>query len=106
VCGPKDNVDRKCLWDELVDLVSWWELSWCIEGDFNVVRYSCERLGDFKRSPAMLAFSELIFDQGLMDIPCVGGNFTWSNNCDFQSWSKIDRFLLSLEWKDQFPNVS
>jgi hypothetical protein len=42
----------------------------------------------------------------LMDISLVDGNFTWSNNPDSQSWSRIDRFLLSLEWEEQFLDVS
>jgi hypothetical protein len=34
---------------------------------------------------------------GLMDLPLVGGTFTWSNNKDSPSWSKIDRFVDSLK---------
>lgn len=41
-----------------------------------------------------------------MDIPLASGNFTWSNNQDPPSWSKIDKFLFSPYWKAQFPNVS
>ena len=38
-----------------------------------------------------------------MDIPIVGGSFTWSNRC---TWSKIDLFLLSEEWEEYFPDIS
>lgn len=41
-----------------------------------------------------------------MNFPLVGGDFTWSNNRDSQSWSKINRFLLSPEREEQFLNVS
>lgn len=51
-------------------------------GDFNIICYSSERSGDTHFSSAILEFSEFIFEQGLMDIPLVGENFTWSNNCD------------------------
>jgi hypothetical protein len=54
----------------------------------------------------MLQFSEFIFDQGLVDIPLVGGNLTWSKDRDLQSWSRIDRFLFSSEWKERFFDVS
>jgi hypothetical protein len=30
VYGPNDDVKRTYLWDELVGLMSWWELSWYI----------------------------------------------------------------------------
>jgi hypothetical protein len=32
-----------------------------------------------------------------MDIPLVGGDLTWT---------RIDRFLLSLDWEEHFPGVS
>jgi hypothetical protein len=51
----------------------------------------------------MVEFSKFIFEQGLIDIPLVGGRSTWSN-C--RTWSRIDRFLLSTKWEEYFPNVS
>jgi exonuclease III len=53
----------------------------------------------------MREFSNFIFEQGLMDIPLVGGKFSWSNNRDDQCWSRIDRFLFSLDWEEQFLDV-
>jgi hypothetical protein len=61
------------LWDELVGLMSWWEMPWCFGGDFNVVRYPSEKSGASRYSPAMADFSAFIFEQGLLDIPLVGG---------------------------------
>lgn len=49
---------------------------------------------------------EFIFDQGLMNIPLVGENFMWSNNCDSLTWFRIDRFLLSLDCVYLFLDVS
>lgn len=34
-----------------------------------------------------------------MDIQLMGGTFTWSNNCECPSWSRIDRFLLTSDWE-------
>jgi hypothetical protein len=66
-------------------MVQMWELLWCIGGDFNVVRFSSERSGNSRQSPAMVDFSGIIFEQGIMDIPLVGENFTRSNNRDLQA---------------------
>ena len=30
VYGPNEDFDRGRLWDELVGLMSWWDLPWCI----------------------------------------------------------------------------
>jgi hypothetical protein len=68
-----------------------------------VVRFPSERSGVGGFSVAMEDFSEFIHGQSLVDIPLPGGQFTWSNN---QVWSKIDRFLLSPEWEEYYPDVS
>jgi hypothetical protein len=44
---------------------------------------------------AMMEFSDFIFEQGLMNLPLAGGTFTWSNNQENPSWSRLDRFLVS-----------
>lgn len=35
----------------------------------------------------------------------IGRKFTWSNNQDKLAMSRINRFLFSKYWKDQFPGV-
>jgi len=74
-------------------------------GDFNVIRYPSERSEDTCRSQAMMEFPDFFFDQGLMDIPLVGGKFMRSNNRDDQCWSIIYRFSFSPNWEEQFRNV-
>lgn len=105
VYGPNDDNDKEMLWDELGGLISWWELLWCIWGDFNIIRYQSKRSRNTCHSPAMLEFlnSSLNKTHGY---PFVRGNFTWSINCDLPSWPRIVRFLLSPDCETQFPNVS
>jgi hypothetical protein len=42
----------------------------------------------------MMEFSDFIFYQGLMDLPLVGGTYTWSNNQESPSWSRLIDFLF------------
>jgi len=104
--GPNDDRDRRELWDELAGLMSWWELPWRIGGDFNVVRFPSERSGVAGFSAAMEEFSDFIFMQNLVNVPLEGGQFTWSNNQEEETWSRINRFLISLEWEERFPEVT
>jgi exonuclease III len=100
VYGPNGDFDRRRLWDELAGFMSGWDLPWCIGGDFNVIRFSSERSGGRRTSAAMREFSDFIFEKRLMDLPLTGGLCTWSNT---QSWSRIDRFLISPDWEARYP---
>uniref|UniRef100_A0A2N9FU80 Reverse transcriptase domain-containing protein n=1 Tax=Fagus sylvatica TaxID=28930 RepID=A0A2N9FU80_FAGSY len=80
VYGPNINSDRRLMWDELAGIRSWWDVPWCLGGDFNVVRFPTERMGSANFSTSMHDFSDFISSNGLIDIPLTGGDFTWSNN--------------------------
>jgi hypothetical protein len=54
----------------------------------------------------MMEFSDTISNKVLIDLPLLGGAFTWSISHDPPLWSRIDRFLVSLEWEVLFPVVS
>lgn len=41
---PNSDCVRMYLWEELAGLLSWWNFSWCIGGNFNVTRFPSERL--------------------------------------------------------------
>ena len=43
VYGPVLNSLREVFWEELGAISGLWEGSWCIGGDFNIVRFPCER---------------------------------------------------------------
>ena len=53
----------------------------------------------------MEKFSEFIEDLNLIDLPLEGGSYTWSTGTNEPSMSKIDRALVSHDWKQHFPDV-
>jgi hypothetical protein len=62
-----------------------------------VVRFPSEKLGERRFTGAMRNFSDFILEMELVDLPLLKGQFTWSNNQDPLSKSRIDRFLLSSD---------
>lgn len=79
--------------------------SWCVAGDFNIIRAPIERKGCLFSSSAMRLFSDFIETNELIDPPLLGGWFTWSNNQEEPSLSYFDRFLFSASWEEHFHRV-
>ena len=92
-------MDRRLLWEELFGLCSWWNVPWCVGGDFNVERFPSERLSSVFFTQAMHEFSNFISEHGLIDLPLEGGSFTWSNSREVVSRLRLDRFLVTPTWE-------
>ena len=97
VYGPNDDNLRFALFDELKFFMSQWDIPWCLEGDFNVVRSPYERSSKGRLSSPMLEFSYFISVCGLIDPPLKGGRYTWSGHEVVPVLSPIDCFLFSVE---------
>ncbi|XP_058756586.1 uncharacterized protein LOC131629805 [Vicia villosa] len=92
-----DKVIRRRTWKNLCEfkhnkIVG----SWCIGGDFNSISTIDERIGvtcsDYSRDSR--SFNEFIEEMELVDLPTIGGKFTWFKSNE-KVMSRIDRFLLS-----------
>lgn len=53
----------------------------------------------------MKSFSDIIQDLGIVDLPLQGAHYTWSRGGDSMQASRIDRFLISSEWNENFKVV-
>ena len=58
------------------------------------------------RTGAMRSFSQVIDDLELKDLPLHGGDFTWARGPRNQRMARLDRFLISDEWKNYFGTVN
>ncbi|GFS40543.1 hypothetical protein Acr_00g0069200 [Actinidia rufa] len=96
VYGPHNRRDRLRVWEELSGARAIWGTPWVCGGDFNVVRYPYERVGNSRITRAMRDFSDYTLEEVLMDLPLEGDRFTWSNGT---ASSRLDRFVVSPEWE-------
>jgi hypothetical protein len=103
--GPNVDNIRASSWVELLGVRQRWNVPWCAIGDFNVVRFPSERLGCTSFSSAMMEFSNWIDQHNLVDLPLVGGSFTWSSGATPLAMSRIDRALVSSDWEEHFSDV-
>ncbi|KAL4180768.1 hypothetical protein AMTRI_Chr12g234070 [Amborella trichopoda] len=105
VYGPNADADRPTLWEELNLVAQLPHLVWCIGGDFNVTRWSHERNSSSRITQAITAFSDFGALNNLVELPSQGPRFTWSNHTTNPSLSKLDRFLISIDWESTFPRT-
>ena len=105
VYGPVKRSKRELFWEELGALKGLWEGPWCIGGDFNVVLSPNDRNLGGGISHPMRRFNEVLNELGFRDLPLQGGPFTWRGGNSNQRMSRLDRFLVSVDWESQFSNV-
>ena len=79
VYGPNNPSIRKDFWVELLDLFGLTYPSWCVGGDFNVIRRRSEKLGESGFTSSMRDFDGFIRECELHDPPLQNAFFTWSN---------------------------
>lgn len=58
VYGPSNNQRREDLYNELNDIRGRWNGAWCAGGDWNVIRFPSERLGENLITLDMKRFSD------------------------------------------------
>ncbi|RVW90164.1 putative mitochondrial protein [Vitis vinifera] len=103
IYGPNNPSIRKEFWVELSDLFGLTYPSWCVGGDFNVIRSRSEKLGGSGVTSSMRDFDGFIRESELHDPPLRNASFTWSNMQESPVCKRLDRFLYSNEWELSFP---
>ena len=106
VYDPFSKVERDELWEEFGAIRGLWEDPWCLGGYFNITLFLRERSSQRRISSAMRKFVEIVDDLGLVDLPLHGGEFTWNGGHNNQAWARLDRFLVSPSWVDQFSGIN
>lgn len=71
-------------------MMAWWDLPTCFGGDFNIVRFPTKRSSSGRLIRVMEDLSDFIRENILVDLPLIGGNFTWSSNRDQHVLSRMD----------------
>ncbi|XP_058217549.1 uncharacterized protein LOC131328649 [Rhododendron vialii] len=102
VYAPNEVVQRKLLWEELLNVKASSSIPWCVGGDFNEIQDVNERVGCLRIERGMRDFVDFRNNMELIDLPMLGRNFTWTNFQDRAIHSRLDRFLVSIQWMENF----
>ncbi|PNX92269.1 cysteine-rich receptor-like protein kinase [Trifolium pratense] len=106
VYAPCEARRKRVLWADLKEMIlTQREDNWCLLGDFNAIRDETERKGSSEviRREEIIDFDDFISETELIDLPLHGRRFTWSR-IGGSAMSRIDRFLFSESWNNEWPN--
>lgn len=94
VYGLHSVVDRRPLWEILLDFSLLYQSPWHFE-DFNNVLSPGDRHNGVDVTPYEIRdFEDFCLASGVSDLPYTGSHYRWTND---QVWSKIDRALCNFE---------
>ncbi|XP_074313453.1 uncharacterized protein LOC141648624 [Silene latifolia] len=88
-----DLVDRRSLWNQLINFASVINGPWMAAGEFNCVLSHTERLSGTSTDAEIDEFQSCLDACGLVDSPSQGAYYTWNNKQDASTrvFSKLDR---------------
>ncbi|KAL9658977.1 hypothetical protein QQ045_028187 [Rhodiola kirilowii] len=101
-------VDRRLLWEDLLDISHDLVRPWLVVGDFNTISSWTEKKGgDHSDGGAMIEFNEFQIQAGLGDAGYIGNKYTWCNNQegDAQIWTRLDRLLVNGRALAMLPDL-
>ena len=75
-------------------------------GDFNVTCFPYERSRRGRLNSSMRRCSKVIDELNLVDLPLLGGKFTWSGGLHNENLARLDHFLTSQDWLDHVGTVA
>ncbi|KAE8693418.1 Polycomb group protein FERTILIZATION-INDEPENDENT ENDOSPERM [Hibiscus syriacus] len=78
----------------------------CMGGDFNVYLVPEVKQGRSQNWHAIETLRSFVQEANLMDLPMLGGTFTWCSNRELPTWVRLDRFLICGRFLNSFPRIS
>ncbi|GJZ69623.1 RNA-directed DNA polymerase, eukaryota [Tanacetum coccineum] len=105
VYAPQSSALKASLWFSIESLLSSYDVTWIVFGDFNVVRSREEHSRSGFNDREANLFNDFIARNGLFDFP-FGGRKLFRFDKEGKKASKLDRFLVSQHFLDQWDNAS
>lgn len=106
VYGPQSDDDKIRFLHELRLIQPTVLDKWMILGDFNLICRTSEKNNPNVNLRMLGRFRNLIDGLELKDLPLPGRRFTWSNEREHSTLTRIDRILVSNEWEASFPQYN
>jgi hypothetical protein len=103
VYGPQGDAEKLQFLQELVAIPCPAHGRWLILGDFNLIYQAEDKNNSNLNRRLMASFKAVIDNLSLKEIGLNGRRFTWSNEQDNPTLTRIDRLFCTPDWELTFP---
>jgi hypothetical protein len=103
VYGPQADQEKIAFLQEISDLRQHMRAAWLIIGDFNLIYRAEDKNNDRVNIRMLNRFKNTIDNLQLAPLELKGRRFTWCNDQQNPTMTKIDHFLASNVWLEIFP---
>jgi hypothetical protein len=104
VYGPQLDADKHQFLLEMRNLQNQVLPQWCMLGDFNVIFRADQKNNGQVNTRLMNSFRTTLDNLELKELKPHGRKFTWSNETDNPTFTKIDHIFVTKDWELARPN--
>jgi exonuclease III len=105
VYGPQSRDDKIQFLRELTERRALCPGPWLLIGDFNMILRAAEKNNENLDRGMMAKFRDFVGHMELRDLYMHGRLYTWSNEREVPTMTRIDRALVSVDWDLAFPDA-
>lgn len=105
VYGPQSDPDKIAFMQEISDIKQQMDEQWLMLGDFNLIYGMEDKNNQRVNIPMLNRFKNTIDNMQLVPLELYGQRFTWCNDQQNPTMTKIDHFLVTAEWLEVFPRA-
>jgi len=105
VYGPQSDANKILFLQEIIDIRRHVLLAWLLLGDFNLILSAQDKNNTRINIPMINRFRATIDNMELAPLTLRGRKFTWCNDQQMPTMTKIDHMLASANWLDLFPRT-
>ena len=98
VYGPQEDEHKINFLNELSERRLLCPGPWLVVGDFNLILYAADKNNSNLDRRMMGKFKRFVDNNALKELFLHGRKFTWSNERETPTLTKIDRAFVSMEW--------
>lgn len=107
IYASPNAVNRKALWEYLIEMGRVVKLPWMLVGDFNQIMFESEKKGGRPANQNQIEqLNEVVNRCELYDLGFTSPKFTWSNLRQGKEnvQERLDRAICNYRWMRLFPN--